>query len=239
MSKKMFRAQENPFEYTLLELFTSDDLGYDYLYGEEIERSFKEVLLLDRLRYFLEKQYSSEKITLSEIERSIAYLKDLDGTDFTINREAYKRICKGFSIQRDDKQSSLFIRPIDFDNPDNNDFLIVNQFTVQGLEKARRPDIVIFINGIPVVVFELKSPVDINATIETAYQQLTNTYRYDIPKLFYYNAFLVISDGNNNRAGTLFTEYAQFKSWNKINSEDGKSDGIGSINLSFATSRAH
>lgn len=229
MPLTILRAKENPFEEAILESFTSDVIRYNYLYGEDISRSLKEVLLTDRLEKYLSDRYTDEGITLTEINRIINRLKSAEGTDYDVNRQTFEMIKKGFAITRDDKKSKLYIQLIDFDTPEKNEFLVVNQFTVQGLDRTRRPDIVVFVNGIPVVVFELKSPVNLNATIETAFKQLTNTYRYDIPQLFRYNAFVVISDGNNNRAGTLFSEYAQFKSWNKVNSEDGRSEGIGSI----------
>jgi type I restriction enzyme R subunit len=101
---------------------------------------------------------------------------------------------------------------IDFDNPDNNDWLAVNQFTVIENKCNRRPDVVLFVNGLPLAVIELKNPADENATIWSAYQQL-QTYQNEIPSLFAYNAALVVSDGVEARLGAIGAGREWFKPW--------------------------
>jgi len=105
----------------------------------------------------------------------------------------------------------------------------VNQLEIQGREHNRIPDGIVYINGIPLVVLELKSAIKENTTIEDAYKQLTVRYRRDIPELFKYNAFVVISDGVNNKIGSLFSPYEYFYAWRKVESTDKEVDGISSL----------
>jgi hypothetical protein len=105
----------------------------------------------------------------------------------------------------------------------------VNQLEIQGREHNRIPDGIVYINGIPLVVLELKSAIKENTTIEDAYKQLTVRYRRDIPELFKYNAFVVISDGVNNKIGSLFSPYEYFYAWRKVESTDREVDGISSL----------
>ena len=118
-------------------------------------------------------------------------------------------MCDGFILNREDRsQKDLYINLIDFETPENNIFKIVNQFEIVGLNNQTRiPDAIVFVNGIPVVVFEFKSAVREETTIMDAYTQLTVRYRRDIPELFKYNAFVVISDGANNKYGSFFSPY--------------------------------
>jgi len=127
----------------------------------------------------------------------------------------------GVSVEYQRKDGSIAgdnVRLVDFVTPENNEFLAVNQFTViEG--QNRRPDIVIFVNGLPLAVIELKNPADENATIQTAFQQL-QTYKNDIPSLFAYNEMLVISDGLEARAGTLTSDWSRFMPWRTIDGEE-------------------
>ena len=122
----------------------------------------------------------------------------------------------------------MFVEVIDFENIDRNIFKIVNQLEIKGLEK-RIPDGIIYVNGLPVVVLEFKSAVKEETTIINAFTQLTIRYRRDIPELFKYNAFVVISDGVNNKYGTLFTPYEFFYAWRKVERTDKAGDGIDSL----------
>ena len=115
----------------------------------------------------------------------------------------------------------MHIRYIDVENEQNNSFLIVNQLEIQGSE-LRIPDLILYINGIPVVVFEFKTAIEEEITIYEAYRQLTVRYRRDIPELLKYNLFCIISDGVNNKAGTVFSSYEFFYGWNKIAGDEKK-----------------
>jgi len=144
-------------------------------------------------------------------------------------------ICNWFTFRREDKtKKDLFIQLIDYENPERNFFEIVNQVEIQGRQQGvhrmlRIPDGIVYVNGLPLVVLEFKSAIQENTTIEAAYNQLTIRYRRDIPELFKYNAFVVISDGVNNKVGSLFSPYEFFYAWRKVESTDKDSDGISSL----------
>ena len=150
---------------------------------------------------------------------------------YEANKAFYKLLCDGFILNREDRtQKDIYIELIDFDTPENNIFKAVNQFEIEGINNQLRiPDGIVFVNGIPVVVLEFKSAVKENTTIMDAYKQLTVRYRRDIPEIFKYNAFIVISDGANNKYGSFFSPYDFFYAWRKINSEDKELDGISSL----------
>lgn len=121
------------------------------------------------------------------------------------------------------------IRLIDFDNINNNIFKVVNQVEIQGKSELRIPDAIVYINGLPMVVIEFKSATRENSTIFNAYEQLTVRYTRDIPDLFKYNAFVVISDGVNNKYGSIFSDYDYFYAWRKIDDGIDEVDGINSL----------
>ena len=153
------------------------------------------------------------------------------GSLYDENKQTISLIMNGFSLKREDStKANLYIHPIAFDkaNQKHNIFKIVNQFDIIGQEH-RIPDAIIFVNGLPMVVFEFKNAIKENTTIENAYNQLTVRYRRDIPALFKYTAFIVISDGVNNKFGTLYTPYEFFYAWRKINAKDKASDSIPSL----------
>ena len=157
-------------------------------------------------------------------------LRSASGTVYEVNKAVFKMICDGFIFNREDRtQKDLYIQLIDFDKPDNNIFKIVNQVEIQGREQLRIPDGIVYVNGLPLVVLEFKTAVQENTTIMDAYKQLTIRYRRDIPELFKYNAFVVISDGVNNKYGSLFSPYDFFYAWRKIDDSDTDVDGISSL----------
>ena len=225
----MSKFNENSLEMAIIELFQDEE--YIYTHGNSISRNLSEVLLTDDLKKYLHERYSSEGITDSEIDGIILKLRSISGTVYEANKAVFKMLCDGFILNREDRtQKDIYINLIDFDIPENNIFRIVNQFEIEGMNKQPRiPDAVIFLNGLPVVVLEFKSAVRENATIMDAYRQLTVRYRRDIPEIFKYNAFLVISDGVNNKYGSLFSSYDFFYSWRKIESDDTDKDGINSL----------
>lgn len=220
---------EHALEMSIMELFQDEE--YTYINGESIIRNKSDVLLADDLRKYLHDHYSSEGISDSEIDGIVLSLRNISGTIYDANKAVYKRLCDGFILNREDRsQKDLYISLIDFETPENNIFKIVNQFEIEGMNNQTRiPDAIIFINGIPVVVFEFKSAVREDTTIMDAYTQLTVRYRRDIPELFKYNAFVVISDGANNKYGSFFSPYDFFYAWRKIESSDTELDGINSL----------
>ncbi|MFR9496372.1 MAG: type I restriction endonuclease subunit R [Rikenellaceae bacterium] len=220
---------EETLEKAIIELLTRQ--RYSYTAGAEIHKEVSEVVLWDDLRLYLRAKYKAEGITDGEVERAMARITASQSQSlYDNNVKTLKLLRDGFSLRRDDNSlSDLFIRPIDF-NPDKpqNILRIVNQLEIKG-GHTRIPDTILYINGLPLVVFEFKSAVKINTTLIDAYTQLTVRYKRDIPELFKYNAFVVISDGVNSKYGSLFTPYEFFYSWRKVNPTDTAEDGINSL----------
>ena len=225
----MANFNEHALEQSIRELFK--DEGYTYLAGEQIHRERTEVLLVDDLRQYLYNRYAKDGITPGEVDGILLRLRNISGTVYEANKAIHKLLCDGFILNREDRtQKDLYIELIDYDNPENNIFKAVNQFEIEGVGgQLRIPDGIVFVNGIPVVVLEFKSAVKENTTIMDAYKQLTVRYRRDIPELLKYNTFVVISDGANNKYGSLFSPYDYFYAWRKVESEDKELDGINSL----------
>lgn len=225
----MSTFNEHSLEMAIMELF--QDEGYLYMNGEQIHRERSEVLLTDDLRQYLLNRYAKDGLTATEVDGILLRLKSISGTIYEANKEFCKLFCDGFIFNREDRtQKDLYIQLVDYDHPENNVFKIVNQFEIEGVGgQIRIPDGIVFLNGIPVVVLEFKSAVKENTTILDAYTQLTVRYRRDIPELFKYNAFLVISDGANNKYGSFFAPYDFFYAWRKIEADDKELDGISSL----------
>ena len=187
-------------------------------YGHVVE---EDVLIRDDLAQYLAKRYEKERITLIEIERIIREIEKLPASDLYESNKAFMRkLSNGFIFKREDyKQKDLFIEFIDHEDDENNSYKVVNQLAIQGSE-MRIPDMILYINGLPLVVFEFKTAIQEDVTIHNAYRQLAVTYRRNIPELFKYNAFCVISDGVNSKAGSFFAKEEFFYAWRKITGEE-------------------
>ncbi len=220
---------EAQLELSVMELFQQE--GYEYLSGDSILRETTDVLLKDDLRMYLMMKYAADGITSNEIETIIFGLVRASHEPlYDANKEMLNKIIEGFVLRREDKtKKDLFIRLIDFDNVHNNIFKVVNQVEIQGKHELRIPDAIVYVNGLPLVVIEFKSATRENATIHNAYEQLTVRYTRDIPDLFKYNAFVVISDGANNKYGSIFAGYDYFYAWRKIDDGVEEVDGINSL----------
>ena len=219
---------EHALELSIMELFEKQ--GYAHIAGSELHHDKKEVLLEDTLRNFLLFKYSAINITQNEISTVVNTIKNISSSLYEENKSVLEILHKGVTLRRDDSsQKDVLIHFIDYDEPQNNFFNIVNQLEIQGREHNRIPDGIIYINGIPLVVLEFKSAIKENTTIEDAYKQLTVRYRRDVPELFKYNAFVVISDGINNKMGSVFSPYEFFYAWRKVESTDKDVDGINSL----------
>lgn len=221
---------EHALEMSIMELFQQE--GYIYTNGEEIHKEVSDVLLRDDLRAYLRGRYDEAGITPLEIERAVAKLTANVGFSlYENNLHTYRLMVEGFSLKRDDSSlPDLYVEPIDFGGKSlsNNIFRVINQLEIKGAE-TRIPDGIVYVNGLPVVVLEFKSAVKEETTIMDAYRQLTVRYRRDIPELFKYNAFVVISDGVNNKYGSLFAPYDFFYAWRKVHAEERALDGINSL----------
>ena len=228
--------------------------GFPHCLGNTIARKPDEVLIEADIEMFLTKQYKAEGITVAEIKSIILQLKTLSNTDlYESNKIFIKLLSDGFILKREDRNNKdIYIQLIDYTGlqkqkkpsiahtisiaaeeavaygKDNNIYKFVNQLEIIGDEK-RIPDGIIYINGLPLVVFEFKSAIREDATIYDAFKQLTVRYKRDIPELFKYNVFCIISDGVNNKAGSFFASYDFFYAWRRIAGLAKEVDGIDSM----------
>jgi type I restriction enzyme R subunit len=220
---------EERLEQAIIELLGKE--CYPHTYGAAIERAPEDVLIKSDLHEFLSKRYQADGITAFEIDQIIHKLEYLPASDlYDSNKAIMKFVSDGFLLKREDStQKDLYIQLVDYENLDENIYRIVNQMEIQGYE-LRIPDGILYINGLPLVVFEFKSAIREEATIHDAYKQLTTRYDRDIPELFKYNALCVISDGVNNKMGSYFAPYEFYYSWRKITGEEKlHKDGIDSL----------
>ena len=212
---------ESEYEEAFLQLL--EENGWEYTYGEDLHRKLDETIIEDDLREFLSRKYSAEALTDDELSAIVSNLKNTgDVSEFLTLRKVVSLYCgrgDGFTFKRyDGNDTPLVVDYIDFINPGNNVFRAVNQFTVsyKSGTKERRPDVLMFVNGIPVCIVELKNPAKASATIEDAYEQIHGRYRRDIPHLMKYCALSCISDGANTRLGTTYSEYIHYYAWKKV-----------------------
>ena len=220
---------EDRLEQAIIELLAAE--GYPHTIGEALDRNPDDVLIKSDLRQFLATRYKNDLITEYEIESIIHKLEYLPASDlYDTNKTIMKLVADGFTLKREDyTQKDLYIQLIDYEALDNNRFRIVNQMEIQGFE-LRIPDGILYINGLPLVVFEFKSSIREDATMFDAYTQLTTRYKRDIPELFKYNALCVISDGVNSKMGSFFAPYEFYYSWRKVTGDEKlEKDGIHSL----------
>lgn len=244
---------EAKLELAIIDLL--GERGYPHVPGEMIEREPQEVLIKADLQAFLERRYAGDGITAGEIGAVIHRLENYSAADlYESNKAIMKLVSDGFFLKREDQgQTDLYVQLIDYSDlvafrqpqagevplivaeektgyeTSGNIFKLVNQLEVDGYEN-RIPDGILYINGLPLVVFEFKSAIREDATIHDAFVQLTTRYKRDIPELFKYNAFCVISDGVNNKAGSFFAPYEFFYAWRKTDGGDlTEKDGIDSL----------
>lgn len=215
-----------------IELFAIEELeklGFSYIYGADIapdsaspERtSFEDVILLNRLKSAVARINPS--IPLASQEDAIKQLQRISSPELIVNNETFhKLLTEGIKVTYQSKGNERgdYVWLIDFDTPENNEFLVVNQFTIIENGVNKRPDLILFVNGIPLVVIELKNPADEHTTINSAFKQF-QTYKETIPSLFTYNGFLIISDGLEAKAGTISSGQSRFMSWK---TSDGKKE---------------
>lgn len=187
----------------------------------------EKVLIDVDLKNYLKSNYAKDNITDSEVNSIIRDLERLPSSDlYESNKVFMKMVSDGFLLKREDRnQKDIFIQLIDYSEKDNNTYKIVNQLAIKGYE-MRIPDLILYINGLPLVVFEFKTAIQENTTIHDAYVQLTTRYKRDIPELFKFNAFCVISDGVNTKSGSFFAPYEFFYAWRKIEGMLNEVDGI-------------
>lgn len=220
---------EHALELSIIELLQNK--GYIHQTGSELLREKSEVLIVDDLKEYLHTRYASDDLTESEIDSIILSLRTVGGTLYESNKAVLSMIIDGFVFNREDRnKKDIFIELINYEELKKNIFKIVNQLEIEGYNyQIRIPDGIIYVNGLPLVVLEFKTAIQENTTIMDAYAQLTVRYQRDIPEIFKYNAFVVISDGANSKYGSLFTPYEFFYAWRKVHDDDKEMDGINSL----------
>lgn len=217
-----------PINENILEQVIISELrekGYEYLYGPNIDRDYHEVILKDYFDAAMLK--INQGITMEIIEETYKTIKNLGLLKLEdMNAAFHKYLIEGvpISYRVNGEPATFTVHLIDFENPEENDFKVINQYTIIEY-KNKRPDILVFINGIPMVLFELKNMVHADTTVEDAYKQIKN-YQLDIPKLFYYNAFNVISDGLDTRVGTITSDFTRYMTWKSENGEKPEESGV-------------
>ena len=221
----MTKIAESTIEKFAIELLEKQ--GYQYIYAPSIapdsdtpeRQRFEDVWLIERLQTAVGRINPS--IPADIREDAIRQIQRLNSPELIANNEAFHRmLTEGIKVgyQKDGYNRGDLVRLIDFNNSDNNDFLVANQFTVIENNVNKRPDVILFVNGLPLVVIELKNPADENATIRSAFKQL-QTYKQTIPGLFTYNGFMIISDGLEAKAGSISSGLSRFMAWKTA---DGK-----------------
>lgn len=216
---------ESIIEQAAIDWFSA--LGYSYAYGKDIEpegphserTTFSEVILSARLRASLTNLNPSIPSTvLDDVFKKLVNLPT--PALLTANRKFHRSLVNGMAVEypRQGRIVGDTVRLFDFDDPANNDWLVVNQFTVLENHRERRPDLVVFVNGLPLAVLELKNATDENATIWSAFNQL-QTYKQQIPSLMTFNEALVISDGLEARVGSLSADRERFMPWKTVSGE--------------------
>ena len=221
------KFNESDLEIAVIEQL--EELGYDYAIDSDgwclsrpLDSFINEELLLDRLSVI------NPGVKISVLEQAISTLKNIDNPSlFERNHIVHRWLTDGIQVEDYESDVNPLIRFIDFNNTKNNVFQVANQLKFKENRNLRIPDVIILVNGIPLVVFELKS-IEYNEDtfIERAYEQLgrngeSDGYRFDIPTLFNYNAFLVISDGANNKVGTLTSDITRYNEWKSVDGEIG------------------
>ncbi len=223
----MTNIAENTIESFAIELL--DKLGYEYTYAPNIapdgktpeRETYEQVLLVDRLKKAVNR--INKSIPANAQAEAIKEIQRIASPELLANNEVFHRfLTEGIPVSKhvngDERGDRVWL--IDFKNPYNNDFVVANQFTVVENNNNKRPDIILFVNGIPLVVIELKNAADENTTIHSAFKQI-ETYKAIIPSLFTYNGFVIISDGLEAKAGSISAAFSRFMAWK---SADGKAE---------------
>lgn len=219
---------ESSFENAVLELFQNQ--GYKYQCGYDLHRTNEEILIVDDFKDYLSKRYALLNLQESEINFILYNLLSSRGTSlYSTMKSTLCTLQSGITLDRSAYgMKDEFIEYFDFSNAENNVFKVVNQFEVKDYA-VRRPDIVVFINGIPVSVIELKTVSEEGVKLYSAFEQLTIRYTRDIENLMRFSFISVISDGVNTKCGSIFSDYKHFFSWKSTDGKSYAKDGVESL----------
>ncbi len=200
-------------EIEQMALQTLQEQGYEVVNGTTIERAYNEVVLTNRLQNAIDRINQEAPADIKE--EALRHVLRVQQATLLANNEAFhKLLTEGVDVKgRDGEQIKTFkVWLVDFQHPDNNDFVAVNQYTIVENYNNKRPDVIVFVNGLPLVVIEIKNATDENATVKNAYDQL-QTYKQAIPTLFNYNCLLIATDGWFAKAGSITSEWSRFSNW--------------------------
>lgn len=216
---------ESDYEKAMMDFFSS--VGWTCSNADSLLREETEALLLDDMRDFLQNSYKD--LTSHEIERLIFSFKATGGdTDYLAARAVSNLCINGQTFTPDDTtQPDRLIEYINFREPNKNIFRAVNQFTMIERGRKRRPDILLFVNGIPLCIIELKSPTNDQASIHDAWEQIHIRYKRDIPSLMKFCPLSCVSDGGSTRLGTPYTPFEHYYAWKKVENEEASTKGLG------------
>ncbi len=223
-----YKYSESNFENSVIELFEKQN--YIYECGYDIHRTNEEIILIDDFKEYLFKRYPELNFQPEEIDSVIHNLLSARGTSlYETMKATLAELRKGFILDRSAYGlKDELIEYFDYDNVENNVFKVVNQFEVKD-NAVRRPDVVVFINGIPVSVIELKNLSDSSVKLHDAYEQLHIRYFRDIENLMRFSFVSVISDGVNTKCGSLFADYKHYFPWKSTDGKTYSDDGIPSL----------
>jgi type I restriction enzyme R subunit len=218
---------EEVLEKAIIDLFVNQ--GYEYSFGPEIHRKTRDILYLNDLKNYLTRKYENT-LTDNEVQKVINELSFVSSNPlFEGNRDIFNKINNGFSIYRDDSNlPNLFIELIDFNDYENNTFRVINQYEIEDLE-TRIPDILVFVNGIPISIVEVKTAKNESVTIYDAWEQINIRYVRGIPEALKYSFISMITDGVNTKIGNIFTPYEFYYAWKKEEDIDPDQEGIKSL----------
>lgn len=218
----MVKISESDIEVMAIEQLQA--LGYQYIYGPDIEpcgidplRSYQQVILEKKVHNALKRL--NPHLSEQKCDEALKQIMRISSPDMVTNNLAFHRLLtEGINIEisKNGNNQGELAWLIDFNDPINNEFNVVNQVTIREDRHNRRPDLILFINGLPLVVIELKNATDENATVVGAYNQI-KTYQLQIPSLFTYNAFTIISDGLEAKAGTISADFSRYMTWKTAN----------------------
>lgn len=218
---------ESEYEAAMLDLLVS--LGWTQSGGDELYRKYSDALILDDLRSYLQQRFPD--FTPEELERIIFNLSNSGAaTDYLALRATASLCVNGFVFSRDDLSlPNQHVDYIDFENPHANIFRAVNQLTIRELGVERRPDILLFVNGIPLCIIELKNPAQRQVSIFDAWEQIHIRYKRDIPSLMKFCVLSAISDGGSTRLGTTYAPFEHYYAWKKVENEEDAAAGLGEM----------
>lgn len=233
----MSRITESEIEEFAIELLEKED--YQYYYGPDISPEgekrerlhYNDVILIDRLLNSMAK--INPGLQKESLVDAVRKMQAISYPDMISNNETFHRmLTEGINVKerKNGEERGNYVWLIDFENPENNDYVVSNQFTITNEHEKKRPDLILFVNGLPLVVIELKNPADENATVKSAFRQI-QTYKETIPQLFTYNCIIAISDGLEAKAGSISSGYSHFMPWKSIDGDKEESNLISQMEI--------